>query len=513
MRPEALRDWLSLRATALTSLATGEAAGRRLQAAEAAEAEAHRALSLALDPSGMSATEPLPFALLLARAEARLEAAGRLAGLHHSRAEAARLLARRESERAEAANRQRQWQSRAHDLLTAAGLPGDLPLADLRRALVLLERLPARLAARDLLADRVAKMAANQQQHRAELAECAALLGLTETDPAALWQALSRRITEAETAEASHTRLQSALARAQEAAITRQAEAARQAAETARRCAHFGVSDLAGLRQALADRAEADRLIAEQQQKTAELTAALEGADPAASRADLAMVDAASTRQEFEALSAESAGETQALNDAFARHKSAAAALEQVGGDDAVARLETEKQTLTLEIEAESEAYLRLRLGLAVLDTALARYRDSHRSGMMERASSAFSAMSNGAYRGLTTQPGAQGDVVIAQAANGATREVAALSQGTRDQLYLALRIARYHELAAERSPVPFVADDIMESFDDTRAAATFCLLAEMAGKGQVIYLTHHAHLCEIARTACPGVTIHQLPD
>jgi uncharacterized protein YhaN len=32
-----------------------------------------------------------------------------------------------------------------------------------------------------------------------------------------------------------------------------------------------------------------------------------------------------------------------------------------------------------------------------------------------------------------------------------------------------------------------------------------------MASAGQVIYLTHHQHLCEIAKAVVPGVTIHEL--
>jgi uncharacterized protein YhaN len=73
------------------------------------------------------------------------------------------------------------------------------------------------------------------------------------------------------------------------------------------------------------------------------------------------------------------------------------------------------------------------------------------------------------------------------------------------------LRVAGYHEFARLRSPVPFIADDIMETFDDLRAEEALGLLAAMAEVGQVIYLTHHRHLCEIARRTCPGVRIHEL--
>jgi len=70
-----------------------------------------------------------------------------------------------------------------------------------------------------------------------------------------------------------------------------------------------------------------------------------------------------------------------------------------------------------------------------------------------------------------------------------------------------------YHEFAKARRAVPFVADDIMETFDDFRAEEAFRLFADMARSGQVIYLTHHQHLCEIVRRVCPTVRIHDLND
>ena len=99
----------------------------------------------------------------------------------------------------------------------------------------------------------------------------------------------------------------------------------------------------------------------------------------------------------------------------------------------------------------------------------------------------------------------------MAIAATGASKLARDLSKGTRFQLYLALRVAGFHEIAAARETVPFIADDILETFDDDRAAETFALLAGMAGVGQVIYLTHHRHLCEIAQRICPAVRVHAL--
>jgi len=100
---------------------------------------------------------------------------------------------------------------------------------------------------------------------------------------------------------------------------------------------------------------------------------------------------------------------------------------------------------------------------------------------------------------------------LIALAAGGGSKEAAELSKGTRFQLYLALRVAGYYEFVSSRQPVPFIADDIMEMFDDFRPEEAFRFFGEMAQVEQVIYLAHHPHLCEIARRVCPGAKVQEL--
>lgn len=197
----------------------------------------------------------------------------------------------------------------------------------------------------------------------------------------------------------------------------------------------------------------------------------------------------------------------------FTAHSKAVERVEAVGGDDAVARIEQERRTLLLEVEDKARAYFRLRAGTVAAEAALRTYRERHRSAMMERASEAFATMSRGTYLGLAAQPERDSEILIAKAADGTSKIASDLSRGTRFQLYLALRVAGYMEFAKVRRPVPFVADDIMETFDDLRAEEAFRLFGEMARVGQVIYLTHHEHLCGIAQRVCPGARIHELPD
>ncbi|WP_192182556.1 ATP-binding protein [Mesorhizobium amorphae] len=200
-----------------------------------------------------------------------------------------------------------------------------------------------------------------------------------------------------------------------------------------------------------------------------------------------------------------------AMQQQLIRQTRAADKIDEIGGDSAVARLDAERRTILLEIEDKAIRYIELKLGIMSAGDALRAYRERHRSGMMARASDAFKLMTQGQYSGLTTQPVKGGEVLIAMQRDGQSKVADALSKGARFQLYLALRLAGYYEFAEFRPSVPFIADDIMETFDHIRSEEVFRLFGDMAGMGQVIYLTHHKHLCEIAKAVVPGAVIHQL--
>jgi uncharacterized protein YhaN len=212
----------------------------------------------------------------------------------------------------------------------------------------------------------------------------------------------------------------------------------------------------------------------------------------------------ASLTSQFEILAART-------RDLYAVFTRASDQMDAVGGDDAVAKIEEKRRTTLLTTEEKASRYLRLRVGVAAADRALRIYREQHRSSMMRHASDAFNTITRGGYRGLTTQPDRDNEVLVAVSADGGSKLATELSKGTRFQLYLALRAAGYHEFASVRQPVPFIADDIMETFDDLRAEETLRVFEGMARRGQVIYLTHHEHLRRMAEVTVPGVRIHEL--
>ena len=115
---------------------------------------------------------------------------------------------------------------------------------------------------------------------------------------------------------------------------------------------------------------------------------------------------------------------------------------------------------------------------------------------MLNEASRACSVISRGAYTGLRTQPGTDGDILVA------------LSKGTVFQLYLALRAAGYRPFVAQHGPVPVVTDEIMETFDNGRVEKRLGVLGDMAALGHLIDLTRHEHLAKIARQTVPDVRV-----
>jgi uncharacterized protein YhaN len=87
------------------------------------------------------------------------------------------------------------------------------------------------------------------------------------------------------------------------------------------------------------------------------------------------------------------------------------------------------------------------------------------------------------------------------------------LSVGTRDQLYLSLRLASLLRYADISAPMPLVLDDVLIHFDDERSSAALSVLAEVSKTVQVLFFTHHARLVDLARAAIPSsdLTIHEL--
>ena len=177
-------------------------------------------------------------------------------------------------------------------------------------------------------------------------------------------------------------------------------------------------------------------------------------------------------------------------------------------------------QEILARLEPDVQQYLRLRLATAVLREGIERYRKKNEGPVLGRASDLFRRLTLGSFEGLRIDFDDDGEQVLAGVRpDGKTVLPTAMSEGTSDQLYLALRLASLETwLQPTRStvcpePMPFIVDDILVSFDNQRAAATLKILAELSAQTQVIFFAHHEHLLDLATKCMPGevLFVHRL--
>jgi uncharacterized protein YhaN len=163
-----------------------------------------------------------------------------------------------------------------------------------------------------------------------------------------------------------------------------------------------------------------------------------------------------------------------------------------------------------------ADRYIRVRLGSQLLKKEIERYRQENQDPILKAASGYFSDLTLGSFSGLRSDVDDHGSPILVGVCPGeTTKTVEEMSSGTRDQLYLALRLATLEWRLEKHEPMPFVADDILVNFDDERSTATLKALADLAKKNQVILFTHHQQIVEtVEELGMAGhVVIHPLID
>jgi uncharacterized protein YhaN len=507
--------WLAKRDKALETNEQLRQAGRELRDAEAYAVDARQRLIRALDAAGVPHDPDASIDALRAMAQAMLDSETQLKALRTEVERCQRNAKLRERNHATATARDQEWQAAWQTVCSGCWLGetgSSPPLATVREILPAIEDLRRAIGQRAGLIERIDAMRADQAAFADAVDAIAGELGLYGDVPLDLERMLLDRVlaaTTAQTARAAKAReLEHAIEQRRQLTEAREIHDRRKAEMTG----FFGVGSLNEVAGKLSDVERKTALLRQADEATRELLDILRLPSVEAAESILDNADRTTLQTELIELKARFDDQDGRSHELFSLHSKARDQVEAVGGDEAVAKIEEERRTTLLEIEEGARRYLRLRFGIVAAEQALRSYRQHHRNSMIRDAAAAFRTISRGAYTDLVTQTNKDKEDLIAIEPDGRSKIVSVLSKGTRFQLYFALRVAGYHEFARMRPPVPFIADDIMETFDNFRAEEAIRLLAGMGEVGQVIYLTHHLHLCDIARRICPGIRVHEIP-
>lgn len=201
-------------------------------------------------------------------------------------------------------------------------------------------------------------------------------------------------------------------------------------------------------------------------------------------------------------------------NDALGNVKTLEAEVEKIDVSGLAFELASQAEGSIARLEQQVEELTILRVCSAALTAGIERYRKKNQDPLLASASQAFAHMTLGQYQGLIIDWNEKGDHVLqGMRANRTHVDVEQMSDGTRDQLYLSLRLAALTDWNDRHEPIPLVVDDILVHFDDDRAVATLEQLVDLSNHTQVIFFTHHRHLTDLAKQHLPSdhVFLHEI--
>jgi len=183
------------------------------------------------------------------------------------------------------------------------------------------------------------------------------------------------------------------------------------------------------------------------------------------------------------------------------------------GAATAAESMEQAEQTLA-QLREDVRTYLRLRAATLILMNQIESYRQANQAPVLRRASELFARLTLDSFKGLHDElDGNNRPILLGVRPDDREVTVDGMSDGTRDQLYLALRLATLEQHLETGEPIPFVVDDILVGFDDRRTVACLQVLGELASRTQVLLFTHHRRVAEIAGALGEdrGIFLHEL--
>ena len=156
--------------------------------------------------------------------------------------------------------------------------------------------------------------------------------------------------------------------------------------------------------------------------------------------------------------------------------------MEALGTEEALAQ---QLEAMEERISKLNQYYAALELAQQTLQQATTELQRRFAPRISQQAQVLFGKLTGGRYERIQLQQDLS--ISVATGEEVALREIQRRSEGTVDQLYLALRLAVSRELTPS---APLVLDDALVRFDDVRHAAAMEILRQEADEKQVILFT-----------------------
>ncbi len=503
---QAAAEWLQVRERVLDAWQAVVATRQRVDGHVAAACAAAAALAAQLRAAGQPVDSD-DLAVLLNQADEHVrrqdESRGERKSLEQQLGAASGELHALRDTASAADDAYRAWQDAWQRALADAGFVPDDDVAKVEASLDVIARIGENLASiRQIRAERIDTMRADLRdlQARAQALAVRVKPELAQRPASDVAAELRRGLAEARSIQADAEQARASLAAAAEALARADREEQHIRASLAPLLERAAVDGLGPLRAAIA-RSDARRgLQAALEHARKALLDQGDGLSLAALREEAAALDPGAVMAELARWDAEEEATVRRIPELSAALSSADAELRAMAGQADAATAEAKRQEALAQMADAAERFIKVHTAARLLGWSIERYRDARQGPLLAAASAIFSGLTLGSFERLMVDFDHQPPSLHGRRPDGAFVGVDGMSEGTRDQLYLALRLAALDMHLARAHALPFVADDLFINFDDRRSRAGLQALAQLSQRTQVLFLTHHEHMVDLVR-------------
>jgi uncharacterized protein YhaN len=184
--------------------------------------------------------------------------------------------------------------------------------------------------------------------------------------------------------------------------------------------------------------------------------------------------------------------------------------VKSLGEDSRLDEVRLELNSIEAEIAQLKRQWQELGSSTQMLEMIRESYESKRQPETLKEASTYLSRLSEGKYTRIWTR--LTGEELLVDNAEEETISVDKLSRGTREAVYLSLRLALVGAYARRGAVIPMVLDDVLVNFDGRRAHAAAELLCDFSRNGyQILMFTCHDHMRDMFKSL--GADVRTLPS
>jgi uncharacterized protein YhaN len=256
-----------------------------------------------------------------------------------------------------------------------------------------------------------------------------------------------------------------------------------------------GVADEQELRQLAAKLDEAADLRKKRETVTREIAAAIGKHGTEADFATLLAADVIGRLEhDFESLSSQLEQLDRELKEALQRRGAMVEQQRAAAADHSLAEKQIELDMVEQQIQRAADAWRERAAVSMFLERVRVEYEQHRQPETLREASEYMKKLTGGKYTRIWT-PLAH-DILFVDQADGQPLSVQVLSRGTREQLFVSLRLALVSAYARRGIHLPMILDDVFVNFDAGRTRTACAVLKDFAKQGhQLLVFTCHEHV------------------